>query len=69
MPDKVKWSKDGYGPGNVILACDNLIAVSDTGELAVVAADPKFMGDEDAFCDAYSMGEYAPDLAKWDNGL
>ena len=36
---------------------------------AVVAADPKFMGDEDTFCDAYSMGEYAPDLVKWDNGL
>ena len=37
---EVKWSKDGYGPGNVILAGKNLLALSDTGELAVVAADP-----------------------------
>ena len=37
---QVKWSKDGYGPGNVILAGENLIALSDTGELAVVAANP-----------------------------
>ena len=37
---KVKWSKDGYGPGNVILAGDNLLALSDIGELAVVAATP-----------------------------
>ena len=37
---KVKWSKDGYGPGNVILAGKNLLALSDIGELAVVAADP-----------------------------
>ncbi len=37
---KVKWSKEGYGPGNVILAGKNLLALSDIGELAVVAADP-----------------------------
>lgn len=37
---KVKWSKDGYGPGNVTLAGKNLLALSDIGELAVVAADP-----------------------------
>lgn len=29
---------------------------------AVVAKDPKFMGDEAAFCDAYGAGSYAPDL-------
>ena len=29
---------------------------------AVVARDPKFMGDESAFCDAYGSGSYAPDL-------
>lgn len=38
---KVKWSQDGYGPGNVILAGDKLLALADTGELAVVAASPK----------------------------
>jgi outer membrane protein assembly factor BamB len=37
---KVKWSKDGYGPGNLILSGKNLIALSDIGELAVVNATP-----------------------------
>ena len=36
---------------------------------SVVAGDPKFMGDEEAFCEAYAKGAYAPDLAKWENGL
>ena len=36
---------------------------------SVVAADPTFMGDQDAFCEAYSKGEYAPDLVKWEGGL
>ena len=35
---KVMWSQDGYGPGNVILVGDKLLALSDKGELAVVAA-------------------------------
>jgi hypothetical protein len=29
---------------------------------ALVAKDPMFMGDEDAFCEAYGKGDYAPDL-------
>jgi CubicO group peptidase (beta-lactamase class C family) len=29
---------------------------------ALVALDPKFAGDEQAFCQAYSTGSYAPDL-------
>jgi hypothetical protein len=37
---EVKWSEDGYGPGNVILSGDKLIALSDTGEVAVVEATP-----------------------------
>ena len=37
---EIKWSQDGYGPGNVILSGDKLIALSDIGELAVVAATP-----------------------------
>ena len=34
-----------------------------------VAADPKFMGDQEAFCEAYARGAYAPDLVKWEGGL
>lgn len=29
---------------------------------ALVALDPRFSGDEDAFCEEYSRGAYAPDL-------
>ena len=36
---------------------------------SVVAADPRFMGDQEAFCDAYAQGEYAPDLVKWEGDL
>ncbi len=36
---------------------------------SVVAADPWFMGDQEAFCEAYSKGEHAPDLIKWEGGL
>ena len=36
---------------------------------SVVAADPTFMGDQEAFCEAYGKGEYAPDLVKWEGGL
>ena len=36
---------------------------------SVVAADPKFMGDDEAFCEAYAKGSYAPDLVKWEGGL
>ena len=38
----VKWSEDGYGPGNVILAGKNLLALSDKGELSVVEATPNY---------------------------
>ena len=37
---KIKWSHDGYGPGNVILSGDHLIALADDGFLAVVKASP-----------------------------
>ena len=36
----IKWSEDGFGPGNLILAGDKLLALSDIGELAVVEASP-----------------------------
>jgi hypothetical protein len=30
--------------------------------LAVIAGDPRFKGDEAAFCAAYGSNTYAPDL-------
>ncbi|MGV3533706.1 MAG: alcohol dehydrogenase, partial [Chthoniobacteraceae bacterium] len=36
----VKWEKAGFGPGNVILAGDKVLALSDKGELVLIAADP-----------------------------
>ena len=37
---KVKWEKPGFGPGNVILVDDNLLALTDAGELVAVEATP-----------------------------
>lgn len=45
----------GLGPGTEKQVWDALKA-------AVIAKDPKFMGDEDAFCKAYGSNSYAPDL-------
>ncbi len=36
---------------------------------AVVAADPRFAGDEPGFCAAYGANRYAPDLAGFGNAL
>jgi hypothetical protein len=36
---------------------------------SVVAADPVFDGDVEAFCEAYARGSYAPDLVRWEGGL
>jgi outer membrane protein assembly factor BamB len=36
-----RWSQDGFGPGNVILVGDTLAALSDAGELVLVAAESK----------------------------
>ena len=36
----VKWEKAGFGPGNVILAGDKVLALSDKGELVLFGADP-----------------------------
>ena len=35
----VKWEREGFGPGNVVLAADKVVALSDAGEL--VLFDPK----------------------------
>jgi hypothetical protein len=40
--------------------------VWDTLRPALVAADPVFEGDDEAFCEAYRSGSYAPDLKKWE---
>ncbi|HCN31208.1 MAG TPA: alcohol dehydrogenase [Verrucomicrobiales bacterium] len=37
----MKWSTPGFGPGQVILAGDSIIALSDKGELVVVEANPR----------------------------
>jgi len=36
----VKWSKEGFGPGNVILSGDQVLALSDKGELVLFEASP-----------------------------
>jgi outer membrane protein assembly factor BamB len=41
LPDgEVKWEKDGFGPGHVVLTNGQLVALSDAGELVLVAAQP-----------------------------
>ena len=37
---EIKWKKPGYGPGNCIKVGEQLIVLSDTGELVIVAARP-----------------------------
>ncbi len=36
---EVKWEKTGFGPGQVILAGDQVLALSDAGDLVLFAAD------------------------------
>ncbi len=36
----VKWEQAGYGPGQVILSGDTLVALNDNGEVVFVKADP-----------------------------
>lgn len=38
---KVIWEEEGFGPGNLVLAGDTLIALSDAGELVLIKATPK----------------------------
>jgi outer membrane protein assembly factor BamB len=37
---KIKWSQDGFGPGHVVLAGNEVLALSDAGELVRMAASP-----------------------------
>jgi len=36
----VKWEQEGFGPGHAVLTNGNLVALSDAGELVVIAAKP-----------------------------
>ncbi|HIF42454.1 MAG TPA: alcohol dehydrogenase [Planctomycetes bacterium] len=36
-----KWSQDGFGPGNCILVGDDLVALTDSGEVVLVESTPK----------------------------
>ena len=38
---QVKWSADGFGPGNCIVVGDRVVALSDAGEVVLVEADPQ----------------------------
>jgi outer membrane protein assembly factor BamB len=38
---KEMWSKDGFGPGNVIYAGDLIVALSDKGEVVLIEATPQ----------------------------
>ncbi|HWB04862.1 MAG TPA: PQQ-binding-like beta-propeller repeat protein [Verrucomicrobiales bacterium] len=37
---EIKWSKEGFGPGNVIMSGDRVLALSDKGELVLFSASP-----------------------------
>jgi outer membrane protein assembly factor BamB len=36
----VKWEKEGFGPGHVVKVGDNILALSDAGELVLIATKP-----------------------------
>lgn len=36
----VKWEREGFGPGNVVLASDKILALSDAGELVLFEPKP-----------------------------
>ncbi|MCX6897615.1 MAG: PQQ-binding-like beta-propeller repeat protein [Verrucomicrobia bacterium] len=38
---KEMWSKDGFGPGGVVLVGNNFLTLSDTGDLVLIEASPK----------------------------
>ena len=37
---EIKWQKRGFGPGNCIIVNEKIVAISDSGELVIAAANP-----------------------------
>ena len=81
--DAGAWSAQGLG-GHYIYGhrgLDIVMAIQDFGTQngvdllwnavrpAVVKLDPKYAGDDAAFCEAYGTNAYAPDLQLWEGGL
>jgi hypothetical protein len=72
------WSASGYNGNHIVghPGLDMVIVVKTAGtevnvgftsvwpamRPALIALDPTFQGDEEAFCEAYGSGAYAPDL-------
>ena len=46
---KEMWSKNGFGPGGVLLVDGNVLALDDRGELVLVEADPKSYKEKGRF--------------------
>jgi len=40
MTGEIKWSENGFGPGNCIVVNDKIVALADNGELVVAQANP-----------------------------
>lgn len=38
---EIKWAEQGFGPGNCILVGDNLVVLSDAGDVVIAAATPE----------------------------
>ena len=42
---ETQWSEAGFGPGNVLLTGDNVLALTDAGELVLAKAAPDAYGE------------------------
>ena len=40
MTGEIKWSENGFGPGNCIIVNDKIVALSDDGHLVIASASP-----------------------------
>jgi hypothetical protein len=46
---KEKWSRAGFGPGNVILVGDQLVALTDSGKLVLIEPSPAGYKEKTSF--------------------
>ena len=46
---KVKWSREGFGPGNVIMVGGELVALTDDGQLVLIEATPSAYKEKGRF--------------------